>query len=149
MLDLPPWTPRDSAALAATLLLVPLLMAAPYRNLGRANAEGTKHYRAYFTADFVWHTALTAELGHFQMPPRNPYMARESLHYYWTYFLVPAAVSSTGPPIMRDVEATLKVNAIATAAVLDRGVLPARLVRRRRRRCRRPCSGAGGARRQR
>ncbi len=93
-------------------------MAAPYRNLGRANAEGTKHYRAYFTADFVWHAALTAELGHFQMPPRNPYMARESLHYYWTYFLVPAAVSSAGPPAMRDVEATLKVNAIATAAVL-------------------------------
>jgi hypothetical protein len=118
VLDLPPWTPRDSAALAATLLLVPVLMAAPYRNLGRANAEGTKHYRAYFTADFVWHTALTAELGHFQMPPRNPYMARESLHYYWTYFLVPAAVSSAGPPAVRDVEATLKVNAIATAAVL-------------------------------
>ncbi len=80
-------------------------MAAPYRNLGGANAEGTKHYRAYFTADFVWHAALTAELGRFQMPPRNPYMAREPLHYYWTYFLVPAAVSSAGPPAVRDVEA--------------------------------------------
>ncbi|MBK5298440.1 MAG: hypothetical protein JJE40_14910 [Vicinamibacteria bacterium] len=118
VLDLPPWTPRDRAALAATLLLVPLLMAAPYRNLGAANADGTKHYRAYFTADFVWHAALTAELSRFEMPPRNPYMARESLHYYWTYFLVPAAVSSAGPPMARDVEAALKVNAIATATVL-------------------------------
>ena len=118
MLDLPPWTPRDRAALAATLLLVPLLMAAPYHNLGGASADGTKHYRAYFTADFVWHAALTNELGRFQMPPRNPYMARESLHYYWTYFLVPAAASSAGPPAVRDVEAVLKVNAIATAALL-------------------------------
>lgn len=118
VLSLPPWTPRDGAALAATLLLVPLLMAAPYRNLGGVSADGTKHYRAYFTADFVWHSALTAELGRFEMPPRNPYMARESLHYYWTYFLVPAAASSVGPTPVQDVEATLKVNAIATAGLL-------------------------------
>ena len=117
-LTLPPWTPRDRAALAATLLLVPLVMAAPYRNLGGASTDGTKHYRAYFTADFVWHAALTAELGRFQMPPRNPYMARESLHYYWTYFLVPAAVSSAGPSMVHDIEANLKVNAIATATML-------------------------------
>lgn len=116
--DLPAWTPRDTTALAATLLLVPLLMAAPYGNLGRADAAGTRHYRAYFTADFVWHAALTAELGRFVMPPRNPYMQRESLHYYWTYFLVPAAVTSLGPPAVRDVETALKVNAIATGAVL-------------------------------
>ena len=116
--DLPAWTPRDRAALAATLLLVPALMAAPYHNLGRASADGTRHYRAYFTADFVWHTALATELGRFEMPPRNPYVAREALHYYWTYFLVPAAVASAGPPAVRDVEAVLKVNAIATATVL-------------------------------
>ena len=116
--DLPTWTPRDRAALAATLLLVPALMGAPYRNLGMAGADGTRHYRAYFTADFVWHTALTAELSRFQMPPRNPYMARDALHYYWTYFLVPAAASSAGPAVVRDVEAVLKVNAIATATVL-------------------------------
>ena len=48
---------------------------------------GTRWYRAYFTADFVWHTALTAELGRYDSPPRNPYMASQALHYYWTYYL--------------------------------------------------------------
>ena len=118
VVELPAWTSRDRTALAATLLVVPLLMAAPYHNLGGTPTDGTKHYRAYFTADFVWHVALTAELGRFEMPPRNPYMAREPLHYYWTYFLVPAAVSSTGPAVVRDVEAALKINAIATAGIL-------------------------------
>ena len=115
---LPAFTPRDRGALAATLLLVPALMAAPYHNLGGVGGDGTKHYRAYFTADFVWHAALTAELGRFDMPPRNPYLARESLHYYWTYFLVPAAASSLGPAPMNDAEPVLKINAVATAALL-------------------------------
>jgi hypothetical protein len=114
----PSWTTRDSSALALTLLLVPVLMAAPYRNLGRAGEDGTKHYRAYFTADFVWHAALAQEVGRFEMPPRNPYMASEPLHYYWTYFLVPSTVASVGPPVLRDVEPVLKVNAIATATLL-------------------------------
>jgi hypothetical protein len=110
------WTPRDTAALSAVLLLVPVLMGAPYRNLGASDGEGRKYYRAYFTADFVWHMALTAELGRFQIPPRNPYMAHRDLHYYWTYFLVPAAVTSTVPGA--DVEASLKVNAQCTALLL-------------------------------
>ena len=50
----------------------------------------------YFTADFVWHVALTAEITHFEMPPRNPYMADRSLNYYWTYFLVPATLTRRG-----------------------------------------------------
>ena len=118
LIELPAWTPRDGATLAATLLLVPLLMVAPYRNLGSTGADGARAYRAYFTADFVWHVALTEEVGRYEMPPRNPYMARERLHYYWTYFLVPAAASSSGPAALRDVEAVLKVNAIGTATLL-------------------------------
>lgn len=114
----PAWTARDSAGLAAVLLLVPALMAAPYRNLGRADAGGTKYYRAYFTADFVWHAALAQEIGRFEMPPRNPYMASERLHYYWTYFLVPSSIAALGPPVVRNVEPVLKVNAIATASLL-------------------------------
>ena len=52
--------------------------------------KAARYYRAYFTADFVWHMALTAEMARFEMPPRNPYMADRGLNYYWTYFLVPA-----------------------------------------------------------
>src|SRR5690606_23531426 len=66
----------------------------------------------------VWHTALTREIARFEMPPRNPYMASERLHYYWTYFLVPAAVSARGPAPLDAVEPVLKVNAICTAALL-------------------------------
>lgn len=118
LVSIPAWDARASAALAVTVLLVPLLMAAPYRNLGRADEGGTKYYRAYFTADFVWHAALAQELGRFEMPPRNPYLASEPLHYYWTYFLVPATVAAEGPALVRDVEPVLKVNAVATAALL-------------------------------
>ena len=118
IVTMPAWTSRDSGALAVTLLLVPVLMAAPYRNLGRADESGTRYYRAYFTADFVWHAALSNELGRFEMPPRNPYLASETLHYYWTYFLVPATVAAEGPGLVRDVEPVLKVNAIATATLL-------------------------------
>ncbi len=117
IVPLRPWTPRDTAALCVVLLLVPGLMAAPYRNIGAADAEGRTYYRAYFTADFVWHVALTAELGRFTMPPRNPYMADRDLHYYWTYFLVPAAVTGSVPGL-DDVEAALKVNAECTAMLL-------------------------------
>lgn len=118
LVPMPMWTARESSALAVSLLLVPLLMAAPYRNLGRADAGGPKYYRAYFTADFVWHAALAEELGRFEMPPRNPYLASETLHYYWTYFLVPSTVAAEGPALVRDVEPVLKVNAIATATLL-------------------------------
>ncbi len=112
------WTRRDTAIFTAVVLIAPLLMAAPYFNLGRADASGTRYYRAYFTADFVWHVALTSELGRFEMPPRNPYMASEPLHYYWTYFLVPAAITATGPAAVSDVERALEVNAVCTATIL-------------------------------
>jgi hypothetical protein len=117
-LTLPRWERADSVALCLVLLLVPALMGMPYRNLGRADADGRRYYRAYFTADFVWHVALTAEMTRFEMPPRNPYMADRSLHYYWTYFVVPATLSAVGPGPVRDVQVALKANAIATAALL-------------------------------
>ena len=83
-------------ALCLVLFLVPALMGPPYRNLGARDASGTRYYRAYFTADFVWHTALAAELGKYSMPPRNPYLAPQPVHYYWTYFLWPAVVAHDG-----------------------------------------------------
>jgi hypothetical protein len=107
-----PWQRADTAALASVLLLTAVIVIPPFLKLGSSDAAGNRFYRAYFTADFVWHAALTAEVGKFAMPPRNPFLRNRAIHYYWTYFLVPAAVSSTGPAPLRDVERCLKLNAI-------------------------------------
>ena len=133
VISLPAWDRSDRRALLGVLLLVPLLMAAPYRNIGATDTEGHRFYRAYFTADFVWHMALTSELRRFEMPPVNPYLESKPLHYYWTYFLVPAAITGAGPKAVRSVEDALKTNAIATAFVLAASfyALAATAVRRR------------------
>jgi hypothetical protein len=115
---LPPWTDADTRALCLVFLLVPALMGPPYRNLGITDAAGTRYYRAYFTADFVWHTALAAELGKYSMPPRNPFQAQKPIHYYWLYFVLPAVVAHDGPAPLRDVQAALKANAICSAGLI-------------------------------
>ncbi len=112
------WAKADTRALLLVLLLVPVLMGPPYRNLGRADDGGNKYYRAYFTADFVWHSALAFELGKFSLPPRNPYLAPREMNYYWTYFLLPSTVSAAGPEILGDVQANLKTNAFFNALLM-------------------------------
>ncbi|HUR35515.1 MAG TPA: hypothetical protein VM032_17050 [Vicinamibacterales bacterium] len=113
---LPPWSRRDTTALLLVLMLVPLLIGRPLARIGSLDPEtGDLRYRAYFTADFVWHAALTAELRRYEPRPINPYLAPEPIHYYWTYFLVPAAAGSL---VDADVERSLKVNAIGTALLL-------------------------------
>ncbi len=112
------WTPADSRALVLVLLLVPVLMGPPYHNLGRADEAGNRYYRAYFTADFVWHSALAFELGKFSLPPRNPYLAPRAMNYYWTYFLLPSTVAAAGPASLRDVQACLKTNALLTGLLM-------------------------------
>lgn len=115
------WRRSDRAALGFVLLFVPALMGPPYANVGQADEQGTRYYRAYFTADFVWHTALASELGKYDMPPRNPYLADERLHYYWTYFLLPAVVAESVPddvPAVGEVQGALKVNALCNALLL-------------------------------
>ena len=112
------WSAADTRALLLVLLVVPVLMGPPYRNIGRADETGTRYYRAYFTADFLWHTALASELGKFSLPPRNPYLAPRVMNYYWTYFLLPSAVASAGPPALHDVQACLKTNAFLNALLM-------------------------------
>ena len=114
-LTLPLWTAADRRALALTLLLVPALMGPPYRNVGAIDNSGTKWYRAYFTADFVWHTALTSELGRYDSPPHNPYHASSTLHYYWTYFMLPAVAAEE---TAIGVQSALKANAILSAVLV-------------------------------
>jgi hypothetical protein len=112
------WTADGTVSLAAVLVLTLALAAPPLANIGAYDQQGGKHYRAYFTADFVWHMALTAELTRFVLPPRNPYLAPHAMHYYWGYFLVPAAIARTGPSPLRDVERCLKLNALFTGLLL-------------------------------
>ena len=114
MVALPQWTPTDARTLVLLLLLVPAVFVFPYRNLGARDADGNRFYRAYFTADFIWHTALTAELTKYEMPPVNPYLGDRTIQYYWTYFLVPAVVAQEGPYGLQDVETVLKVNALCS-----------------------------------
>ena len=66
----------------------------------------------------MWHAALTSELDKFASPPRNPYLANRPIHYYWTYFLLPAATAKTGPASIRDVQLCLKINALMTGLLL-------------------------------
>ena len=116
LVALPAWTTRTTAALCGVMLLAPLLCAGPYLHIGQRDVEGNRRYRAYFTADFVWHEALTAELARFDYPPRNPYMASRPLNYYWAYYLLPATathVMKRTPPI----EAYLAINALCTATI--------------------------------
>ncbi|MBI4476617.1 MAG: YvcK family protein [Acidobacteria bacterium] len=106
----PLWRRADTAALLLLLLLVPALLTLPLSRVGTKDAEGNRQYRAYFTADFVWHTALVAELSKHERSPRNPYLASAPLHYYWTYFLVPATIASE---TLVEAQDALKVNAMA------------------------------------
>ena len=105
---LPAWSRRDSLALIIVLLAVPALVWQPFRNIGGIDAEGSRRYRAYFTADFLWHVALTAEIARAEAPPRNPYLASRPLNYYWAYFVPPAVGSRLGLPIA----ACLTINAL-------------------------------------
>jgi len=118
VITMPAWTSADGRALLLVILLAPALMAPPYANLGREDAAGHRYYRAYFTADFVWHSALAYELGKFSLPPRNPYLAPRPMNYYWTYFLLPATVAELSQGHVFDVQRCLESNAILTGALM-------------------------------
>jgi hypothetical protein len=82
--ELPHWSSSDTKALAAVWALTLIITVPPFWRAGEIDAQGNQRYRAYFTADFVWHTALAAEMTKFDSPPRNPYLAHRPIHYYWT-----------------------------------------------------------------
>jgi hypothetical protein len=97
LVALPPWRRKDTLALLLVLLMVPALLAPTLRNVGARDEAGNEHYRAYFTADFLWHAALTAELARFEMPPKDPYAGDHTLNYYWAYFLLPGSAMGADP----------------------------------------------------
>ena len=88
-LDVPRFGRRDFAAVALLLLIVPLIVARPYMQVGKDLPEG-RAYRAYFTADVVWAMAVVSEVSKGDVLPRNPYHLEMPLHYYWLAHLLPA-----------------------------------------------------------
>jgi len=117
LVELTAWSTPDTRTLVLLLLLVPAVFVFPYKNLGARDADGNRYYRAYFTADFIWHMALTAELTKYAMPPVNPYVGDRTIQYYWTYFLVPAVISEEGVGGLREIENSLKVNALCSGVL--------------------------------
>jgi hypothetical protein len=115
LVALPRWSSRDTRALAAVWLLTLVIAVPPLARAGAAGPGGDRYYRAYFTADFVWHAALASEVSKFASPPRNPYLANRPIHYYWTYFLLPGGVSGIAPGAVAGVDTYLKVNAVGSA----------------------------------
>jgi hypothetical protein len=118
LVALPRWRRSSTVALASALIVTTVLVAVPLARVGETDSHGNHRYRAYFTADFVWHEALTAELARAEAAPRNPYVANQPLAYYWGYFVLPStavrqvyATSNRAP----DVESFLKLNALWTA----------------------------------
>ena len=93
LVQLPAWDRTDTVALLCTLLIVPILLAGPFSRVGAPDSQNNRRYRAYFTADFLWHVALTAELTKVDPPIRNPYLERRALNYYWSYFVPPAMLA--------------------------------------------------------
>lgn len=79
----------DGVAMAALLLIVPIVAGLPFAHVGEINGEG-QFYRAYFTADYVWRRAVVAELAKGAFLPVNPYFQGDALHYYWMPHLLTA-----------------------------------------------------------
>jgi hypothetical protein len=88
-LSLPARDRRDLLVLLLLLLLVPLLVGRPFARVGELTPDG-RTYRAYFTADFIWRMAVTAELAKGDVPPRNQFFLGDDLRYYWLPDLLPA-----------------------------------------------------------
>src|SRR5829696_2589264 len=118
LVSLPAWTPAATRALCVLLLLTLALVTRPYSRIGEEDAAGNRRYRAYFTADFVWHEALTAEVARFSSPPRNPYLASRPLQYYWMYFVVPAVATSASSSHSPPIETYLAVGGLCTGMLL-------------------------------
>lgn len=92
---LPVTMPGDRLALAALVLMLPLVVGAPFAHVGGELRVG-KAYRAYFTADYVWRRAVIAELAKGDVLPRNPFYIDDALHYYWLPHLSTAVTYRNG-----------------------------------------------------
>src|SRR5206468_6629484 len=101
---------RDLVPILIVLLLVPGVDGLPYAHVGEMRPEG-KAYRAYFIADFEWAMSVAAEIGKGDVPPHNPFMAGDRLHYYWLADLLSAVEYRTARRLL-PLEPILPTNAV-------------------------------------
>lgn len=78
-------------AITVGLILVLVVVAVPFFNVGRQVGESYA-YAPYFNRDFLRSLAFGAELSKGAVPPDNPYLGGETLHYYWFQMVFPALV---------------------------------------------------------
>src|SRR5206468_11605652 len=101
---------RDLVPILIVLFLVPAVDGLPYAHVGEMRSEG-KAYRAYFIADFEWAMSVAAEISKGDVPPRNPFLAGERIHYYWLADLLSGIEYRAARRHVR-LEAILLVNAL-------------------------------------
>jgi hypothetical protein len=85
----PAFTRSDVVVILLLLVMVPAIVGRPFAHVAEP-VEGGRAYRAYFTADMVWRMAVVAEVSKGSVPPRNPFLRGQPLHYYWLPHLLPA-----------------------------------------------------------
>jgi hypothetical protein len=105
---------RDAAAVLLVLMIVPAVVARPYSRVGEMRPEG-KAYRAYFIADFEWAMAVAEEVSKGDVPPKNPFLAGDQLHYYWLASLASAIEHRAIP------QAAIEPLLLTNALLLDLG----------------------------
>jgi hypothetical protein len=101
VVPLPRLGPADHAAMGGLALLVGLVVAPVFVNVGRID-QGDLAYRAYFFADLFAHMSVVGELEKQTIPTVNPYLNTEALPYYWTYFTFPTVFSMLQPSLHVD-----------------------------------------------
>jgi hypothetical protein len=101
---------RDVLPVLLVLTLVPLVVGRPFAKVGEMRPEG-KAYRAYFIADFEWAMAVVSEVSKGDIPPRNPFLAGDTLHYYWLNDLLSAVEHRVAGPTLA-LESIILVNDI-------------------------------------
>ncbi len=90
---------------------MPAIVGLPFAHVAEPVPEG-RAYRAYFTADMIWRMAVVAEVSKGDVPPRNPFLRGEPLHYYWLPHLLTAA-QYRDVPRQISMEQVLLVNSLA------------------------------------
>jgi hypothetical protein len=110
-LAMPSFDRRDVVAVAFALLIVPAVTWAPYDHVREPVPDG-EAYRAYFTADFIWAMTVTAEIAKGDVPPHNPFLRDEPLHYYWLAHFLSGAVYRNVAPLGIRLETVVLLNGL-------------------------------------